>query len=249
MEFYTHFNRAKERFLQALLVQLFLVSVSFPVLVAWGIPFSPLVLVSTLIFTPFLTVFLALSCIIFVLELLYIPNTLFCALLELVTTVWLWCLQAAPEVRMIACPLAPWWILILMPLGALIIIKQLGFKQLVATHLFLCVWITCCFFGIKYFFTRDVQFFIPCGSKQIECRMQQHKIHIIDTQHALESRSASIYWCDYTFSSELAKKCGATHIDTLTVARVTEKNRETIERFCKKYHGILVYTLDTVQQH
>ena len=67
-------NRFYNHIIQFLQVQLFLSLASLPILVAWGIPFSLATVAGNFLFSPFLTLFLLLSSLIFFTELIFIPN-------------------------------------------------------------------------------------------------------------------------------------------------------------------------------
>ena len=69
-----------------LLLNLFL----FPVLVAYGLPISLLQILGNFIFIPIFTIFIFISFLIFISEILYIPNGFFVYLLELLTDIIYW---------------------------------------------------------------------------------------------------------------------------------------------------------------
>lgn len=69
-------------------IQTIVTLASLPILVAWGIPISLMTFVGNFIFTPFLTVFLLLSSLIFFAELLCLPNNLLITALTTTTSYW-----------------------------------------------------------------------------------------------------------------------------------------------------------------
>jgi hypothetical protein len=84
-----HFLRKlKSRTLTYLELQLFLTLCSWPLLCAWGIPHAPAGIVGNLLFMPILSLFLALSSLIFFCELVSIPSTLCIYLLEQIAHAW-----------------------------------------------------------------------------------------------------------------------------------------------------------------
>src|SRR5438445_4320197 len=99
--------------LKSVQLQLFISFISLPFLIGWGLPISLLTPFSTLIFGPFLTCFLLISSLIFFLELLYLPNALFIWLLELVTSIWLACLNLEQRAWLIGFTKPPIIVLIL----------------------------------------------------------------------------------------------------------------------------------------
>jgi hypothetical protein len=118
----------QSRFLQSLFkniqLQLFISFISLPFLISWGLPISLVMPVSTLIFGPFLTCFLLISSLIFFLELLYIPNTLFIWCLEQVTNIWLACLNLEQRAWLVGFQKPPLLILCCIPFIALALVHS-----------------------------------------------------------------------------------------------------------------------------
>ncbi|MFC1854359.1 hypothetical protein ACFLY6_00620 [Candidatus Dependentiae bacterium] len=61
---------------------------AFPFLVFWGLPLSRMSLVGNILFSPILTAFLLLSSMLFITEILSIPNWFICKALEKTTKIW-----------------------------------------------------------------------------------------------------------------------------------------------------------------
>lgn len=80
--------RLKKYFLGFIKIQLFITLVSFPILAAWGLPISLMTLVGNFTFSPLLTIFLLLSSLIFLTELLFLPNTFLISSLSFVVFLW-----------------------------------------------------------------------------------------------------------------------------------------------------------------
>lgn len=217
---------------KSLVLQLFLMSLSFPILVSWGIGFSPLIFLGNIIFTPILTLFLALSCAIYTLELLGLPSGYICYPLDKVTLLWVKLLALAPELPMFACPKAPWWVLVIMPLGAWVILRTVGMKRAFLGCLVLSAWVGLVFFGIKWNYTPvEKEITVACGARTVTCVLRDKKIFLIDSSAVLSSRACSESWIDYTLSSELVKNFGATTLDVIMVAKPDKKT----DILCKKY--------------
>lgn len=104
-------------------VQLFVTLCALPFLVAWGLPLSALTILGNIFFTPFLSVFLCISTLIFFCELLHIPNAWLCTVLDRVTQYWMYLLSCGPEYMIsFACPHPA---LLIMPIvGALLILQH-----------------------------------------------------------------------------------------------------------------------------
>lgn len=225
-------------FVNVLLIQFFILSLSFPILVCWGIPFSPLIFLGNILFTPVLTLFLGLAGIIYLLELLSIPSDYACVMLDALTTCWFKALACTPDVPLIACPLAPWWLLLMMPLGGWAILRTYGFKERFKSLLFLLCWVALIFFSIKWWFTPEhKEHTVMCGSKGVLLTCFDGKVTLLDKDGALHTRACSRSWIDYTLSSELIKNFGTLIIDEIIVAKNTPATVKNVEIIHKKYHN------------
>jgi|GEM_PF-3661257 hypothetical protein len=217
----------------ALVLQLFLVSLSFPVLVCWGIGFSPLIFLGNIIFTPLLTLFLALSGSIFILEFFCIPADFLCWLLDGLTFLWVRVMALAPHMPLVGGPQAPWWVLMLMPLGAWVIVRTYGFKDIYTTLFFLALWVGIVFGGVKWYFTpQEKEIILLCGSKKIHAHLRNRKVTLTDSECALNSRAFTQTWLDYTLSPTLMKHFGSAAVDTLIIAKATPKMVSQAKRLC-----------------
>lgn len=83
------FQKIYNWFLSFLELQLFITLCSLPILAWWGIPISAMTLVGNLIFSPILALFIFMSAIIFITEVVNIPNGIFIYMLETITALWL----------------------------------------------------------------------------------------------------------------------------------------------------------------
>ncbi len=220
----------------ALVLQLFLLSLSFPVLVSWAIGFSPLVFVGNIIFTPLLTLFLALSACIFLLEGFGISAYYVCCCLDALADLWIYLMSLAPDITLIACPEAPLWVLLIMPLGSLVLLWTYGFKDIFKILIALLVWISIIFFGIKWGFTPvSKEVVVPCGSKAVHIIKNQGTITLCDSQSAFSSRSCTTTWIDYTLSQALLRHFGTTTFDVIMVKKITPAAKKRSEQIAKKY--------------
>lgn len=106
-------------------LQLFLMALSLPVLVGWGIPVTPLGLIGNIVFTPFLLAFLTLSCLIFITEICAFPNFYLIRLLEALDEFWHYCMSWAPQQLVIPVANPGWVILALVTVSILVLAHQL----------------------------------------------------------------------------------------------------------------------------
>ncbi len=75
-------------FIKGVRLQLFITLISLPLLLYWGLPISLTGILGNFIFTPFLALFLIISFLIFLTELVFLPNTIFVWILEQITSLW-----------------------------------------------------------------------------------------------------------------------------------------------------------------
>src|SRR5438552_892464 len=69
-------------------LQFFLMLISLPILISWGLPISLTTIFGNFFFTPFLTLFLLLSSLLLFFEIAHIPNYFIAYLLDFITRVW-----------------------------------------------------------------------------------------------------------------------------------------------------------------
>lgn len=91
-----HLHSYSQGLVKALSIHVTLSLFSLPVLLTWGLPFSPWGIFGNLIFAPFLSLFLLLASGLFFTELLQIPNAFLAQLLEQVSTLWQACIRLTP---------------------------------------------------------------------------------------------------------------------------------------------------------
>ena len=77
---------------------------SLPFLSVWGMSVSRMTIIGNLVFSPFLSIFLFLSSLIFISELLSIPNYFLCRLLEKITDLCTWLLSFGQKSWLIPIP-------------------------------------------------------------------------------------------------------------------------------------------------
>ncbi|MBL4587966.1 hypothetical protein JKY79_01335 [Candidatus Babeliales bacterium] len=86
------------------IVQIILMAVSLPFLVAWGIPFSLASIVGNLIFTPFISLFLFVSSLFFICNIFgYAPSFLI-YILEVISSIWVEALTCGSPSWMVSIP-------------------------------------------------------------------------------------------------------------------------------------------------
>lgn len=91
-DYFSWFHR---KLYSLLLLQAILTIVAVPFLVAWDLPMSRISIIGNILFTPVITLFILISSLIFLTELLHIPNGFLCSLLNVITKHWLQALSCS----------------------------------------------------------------------------------------------------------------------------------------------------------
>jgi hypothetical protein len=204
--------------LQFIQLQLFITLFSLPILIAWGLPLSILSPVGNLIFSPVLTLFLFLSCIIFFCEIFFIPNGWLIYLLEILTAWWLKILRIPDKRWLIGFHQPSLFILIALPCLAFFILIH---KKTSSVYRSIA-----CFSGllagliVYTHYAQPIDCYLPidCNAGTLHILQKSDTVTVIDPGH-LGSRASSTSWAQYTLVPYLIKQTGKTVIDHLVLLR------------------------------
>ena len=238
------FRRWLFTFLQ---MQLFLSLVSLPVLVAWGLPLSYMTVIGNCIFSPFITLFLLCSSLIFFAELLHMPNGWLIVLLEYVTKVWIKALSCSSKGWLIGFPVKMVPYLLVIAIMAFFILqhKKWGKKE-VSTGIFTVLFIL--IFGLIFCMKVPSSHHIFCKKKSIEIKRMGGK-HILIDHGALKEKAAAESWISYTVMPALLKMFGTVKIDELHVSDESVRTKKAIA--CLQQEAIVgkVVMLKNIYKH
>ena len=193
-----------------LLLNLFL----FPVLVAYGLPISLLQILGNFLFIPIFTIFIFISFLIFISEILYMPNGFFVYLLELLTDIIYWVGDWGSD-RFVLALYKPCFFILYLPIFILFFVihnKKINFKTtssifFITNFLFI--------FLLSNYSSNFEQ--IDCNSGKVTIVKSKKEIYLIDPGYIGERPSYS--WVDFQLTSELAKKFGTTRVDNLILLK------------------------------
>jgi len=118
------FEKIKTYLLEYTQTQLVITLVSLPILASWGLGFSLLGFFGNLIFTPVLTSFLVISCLLFFTELLGIPNSILVSSINKLSDCWCWLLSQGSPSWILACAKPPALLIIIVPAITFYIVKH-----------------------------------------------------------------------------------------------------------------------------
>lgn len=209
---------------QALFIQAVLTVVSTPLLIAWGLPIAILGPIGNLIFTPFLLIFLALTIIITLCELLNLPDQLVITALEQFTNFWLKLTAWGPKNSLIGLPKTALLFFSLIALGTVLLMlvttKPQFKKVLVAS-------IVIMFLGgyfFKYFPNTQTQELVITHQKySLQVTYKNQQIYLTDQTRLLAHVYHPVAWCEHTLKPMLIKNFGDAPIAELTLIKPTAR--------------------------
>lgn len=217
------------RFLQ---IQLFLTTVSLPILISWGLPLSAMTAVGNFIFNPFLALFLGIASFIFFTELLGINNSWLIIALSKLTDFWCYCLSFGSKSWLVGfCSISPLF-LILIAVSAFLIMHHKVWGQLYHSiiALFLLLFIS---FTVLYLHKKPYQLFsLNCGRNSITVRVKDTIVSLQDNG-AFAKKLSPDNWIQYTLLPELYKKTGTNTLKTVTISHINTLSLEAITSLCE----------------
>lgn len=194
-------------FSQMIYLHLFITAFCMPVLICWGLPLSLLSGIGNFIFSPFLSVFLFLSSLIFFTQILSIPNGILLYLLEIITSWWDMLLCINVKYWLVGFPMPPVILLALLPLGTLLIAHHPRINHPVRGTIALSI-LFIVFFGIIHALPiSHVAHTILYNEKPITLIATKKNTILCDPGY-LASRPSSASWAQYTLVPEIIKKTG-----------------------------------------
>lgn len=182
MSVYVYLHRALprlwSRFLNYLDIQLFLSLCAWPLLSAWGLPFSPTGIIGNLIFPPFLSLFLSVSSLIFFCELVGIPYGVLSPLLETITNAWSILLSNGCRSWLFIGAHPPFYVTLLSPVIGCILMCHCSFSQLYRILSMSFLILACAFIVPRYQHERNLV--LSYEDKELSIIQSQGETVLID---------------------------------------------------------------------
>lgn len=238
---YKHTGRAAiawiARFIE---LQCFLTLVSLPILLYWGLPISLLTFAGNLIFTPFLTIFLLLSTLLFLCYLLHFPDAWLIWLLEQVTAFWHWCLKQASTnwLMPLQKPAFIWCCIIL--ICALLIVHTKKPRTITKRALLIASYLSVVCICLMFQQPTIAQLSLPYGKKEIVLTREDGMITLQDPA-ALGSKSSSKSWVEYTLLPALISNFGTKQIDVVRSEKSSLRVLEALTNVCQLAQVKVIY--------
>lgn len=218
------------RFIQ---IQLFISTISLPILLCWGLPISIVSPLGNLLFFPVLIVFLILSSIIFFLEIVHIPNSLIIFCLDKLTTTWLSVMSWGSSKRWLVGFSKPSLLfLVAVPLIAFAIMQNKKTNSIGRSIVLLTLLLTCSFSYLKLINTPATVI------QQIECNggavtlVRSNGTTVVIDPGVIGKRVTSSSWVAYTLAPTIIKNAGSNSIDHLIVLQPGIATFNAIEKLC-----------------
>lgn len=204
--------------------------VTLPVIAAWGLPFSLLTFIGNFIFNPILSLFLGLATIIFVTELLHIPNGLVYFCLEKVGALWLWGLSWGSD--SVLTPLVSYATIIsIFIIGMTLVIMHSTYLSYAQATTALGMFLALALGGAHFFGARDAYECISCGNARVEMKVQNGIITITD--HGGRGPFAPM-WIRGDLLPHLARRCAQRKIDCYRFTKKGKSARMRAEMVLQK---------------
>lgn len=239
---------SKKNFFQKILIvlqelfhiQLFLTICSLPLLSYWGIRLSLATLIGNILFSPVMSIYLALCIIIFVSEILYIPNGVLIMLFEWYSQSWLQVLSLLPNGIFVTLPhyLLLFYCFTALLACALLIIPRMNQGIRICTYTLLLI----CSLTPSYFFKTSLStpLIVPFDGQPLIIKSYQQKL-ILCCFAALANRGA-VNFIRYKLSSKLYSK----GIDTIPLVFASSKTSSTYRALLALVETLLIKHLFVV---
>ncbi|HEV2917347.1 MAG TPA: hypothetical protein VGW78_06415 [Candidatus Babeliales bacterium] len=195
-----------------MLMHLFLTLISLPILIGWGLPLSLVSPLGNLIFSPFLSVYLVCTVLLFFTELISVPNTLIVSALEAISHAWLWCMSLLTDAIHIGFAKPHPLFLLLIPLMACITVWYFRMRLHRCIMALSILLVSVC--GILCTIPTHVQeFTVARGADTIQCIVADNHVAIIDQQGVLSHCATADQWVLHHLIPAITQKTGHMHID------------------------------------
>lgn len=216
---------------RAFQLQLFLTLVSLPILVAWGLPISCMSPLGNCLFTPFLTLFLLLSSLMFFGQLLHIPYSPLVYLFNYLTRFWIDVMNYGQMQWLVGIVCLPMPFLLLIGITPFCIIAYKPTRSV--GHSILCF---LCILSIVYAYSRYIsnqihRIAIPCGRGELTLLITPSATILIDPGY-LGSKVAASSWVRYTLIPVLISTTGTTHINHVIMLQPMGLGFEAAAELC-----------------
>lgn len=220
-------QKLKTNFLFFLELQLLISIVVLPILITWGLPISMMTIIGNLIFAQFLTAFIFVSSVLFVFDLLGIPNYWVMQALELITNIWHYFLSFGSSYWLIGFSS---WMFFITSIFAMIALSLYFFTPHSQTYRVGLLATLCLATPLIHtlFQNKNVHTIVMQGSQKMHLIKTRGKVYAFDCG-ALGARPNSQSWIEYTLTSTMIKTMGTNHIDLLVLCNSNSRTQQAAQ--------------------
>lgn len=228
-----HFlTRFFEGTLSFLVTQLCLTLISWPIMLWWGLPVASLSPVGNYVFGPFLTGFLILSTLLFLLQFFALPLFPFSWLLNTLVAWWLKLMEWQPWDWYVTFRKPPLLLALAIPAVTMALMHMRPIKTTIQKFCALTVWFVLASVFLSLVPSPE-KVVVACGCGKVILKNTEKGILAIDTGGARRVQSAE-NWAMYKLLPELVSSFGAQTIDQYYICRITPSVVAFIKVLLKK---------------
>lgn len=217
-------------------LQIIVTAAALPVLICWGLPISIMSIVGNFIFTPILTVFLTLSSMIFITELLSIPNGLLISALSSTVTLWESSLQFGKKSWLVGFAQPSKIFVVLALILATLLVMRLIFN-IISKAVLVVLFITGASVFYNYFKwpTQIKAEYVPHTSKKLVIsQLPNKRINITDNGLFNEKQSAEKFVA-FELKPYLIKKYGTKTIEKIVLNKPSVRSFKAVDELCNTF--------------
>jgi hypothetical protein len=241
ISYYYFFKQLGQWLINFMAIQCFVTLVSLPILIAWGLPLSIATPVGNIIFSPFLTAFLLFSSLIFITELIGIPNSILIYCLETIHSTWNYLLSYGTHAWLLYYKLPSYYILVILGCIPFIIILHKKTRVAHIAFISLCILISTTL-ALTYCPQEYAVHEIDCLGKSITLITSQRETILIDTG-ALGRKLSTPSWVEYTLIPLLAQEYGINTLDHVVLLKPGKMVFDAADTLCKHARVNNVYMI------
>lgn len=227
-------------FLKSIHLQLFLSLVSFPILLAWGIPISLASPAGNMLLGPFLTVFLFFSSLVFFTECVHIPNDWLVYALEKSTDLFMWCMHFGSRSWLVGFAKPSVIILIAIPACAVLIVQMRSLKKIYQSLVCLLLLHACIIVYLKCAFAVAPATPIACQTGSLSLICHEGVNTLIDPGY-LGRRISCPNWARYQLTCQLIQMTGNTALENIVVLKINKTTCESLMQLCTELRVKNIY--------
>jgi hypothetical protein len=210
-------------------LQLVITLLSLPILICWGLPISCMFLISNLIFTPLLIIFLWLSTIFACCSLMNIPCSLIIWSIHQITILWMWLLSFSKPTWLLGFSLK-----MLIPSCVIVTLVFIVYSQYKLTSKQSITFLSSCLCTLLI-----IRTCIQYPSQQQIADLPLIALHAYGKNYLIDCgalcKKQNFYnHLDYTIIPELIKKTSMTTIDTLVLCKPSKRLAKVALQCCKQ---------------